>query len=102
MIRFSRLFDKGQVFVRCSENEDEQRELDTLVREVTSICNTTKRTGLWIVADFEVDLKKVVVTSLEKKIEITNEDILILRAELNVEIFKRQMEITNSQGDPNA
>ncbi|MCR4263967.1 MAG: hypothetical protein NUV98_04595 [Candidatus Roizmanbacteria bacterium] len=82
MIRFSRLFDKGQVFVRCSENEDEQRELNTLVREVTSICNTTKRTGLWIVADFEVDLKKVVVTSLEKKVELNSDEIRVLQAEV--------------------
>lgn len=91
MIRFSHIFDKGQVFVRCPESDEEQSELDTLVQQVTYICSMTKNTGLWIVIEFQAGLRKVVVTSLEKKVEISSTDITVLQTE----VLKR------SQGDCN-
>lgn len=92
MIRFSHTFSRGTVFVRCPENVEEEKQLNTLVQEVDMICRMTKNTGLWIVAEFQTGLKKAVVTSLKEKIEINSDEILTLQTEV----------LKYSQGDPNA
>ena len=91
MIRFRHSFNKGVVFVRCPENAEEEKQLNTLVQEVNMICGMTKKTHLWIVAEFRVGSQKVVATSLEEKVEIDSSDIATLQAE----VMKR------SQGDCN-
>lgn len=78
MIRFSHTFNKGRVFVKCSENAEEEKELNTLAQEVNMICGMTKKTHLWIVAEFQVGLRKVVVTSLEEKVAVNDNDLVTL------------------------
>lgn len=82
MINFSNTFRNGRVFVSCSENVDEEKQLDTLVKDVNTICGMTKNTGLWIVVEFKVNLKKVVVMSLKERVDINENDISVLKAEL--------------------
>lgn len=91
MIRFSHTLSRGVVFVRYPENVEEEKQLNTLVHEVQMICEMTKKTGLWIVAEFQVGLKKAVVTSLKEKVEINSDDIRTLQAEV----------VKRSQGDCN-
>jgi len=90
MIRFSHVLSSGVVFVRCPENVEEEKQLNTLVHEVNMICGMTKNTGLWIVAEFQVDFKKILVTSLKEKVEINSADIAVLQIEVTAAMAKSQ------------
>lgn len=93
MITISHVFSKGRVFVSYPETIEEEKQLQTLVQEVTMICKMTKNTGLWIVTEFEVDSKKAVAMSLKEKVEITDTDISLLHAGVVVEISKKVVKI---------
>ena len=82
MITFSHTSRKGVVYVRCSENKDEENQLKVLASEVRMICNMTKKTGLWIVDEFEMNSAAVIITSLERLIEIENRDIEAIKEKL--------------------
>jgi len=65
----------GEVYVRFSKTIQEEKELVNLAREVEFICKMGKKTGLWISGEFFFDDHKILLTSLEQKVEVSPTDL---------------------------
>lgn len=71
------------IFVSCSENEEERKQLETLVRETEYICSTGVKTGLWIVSHWICNGHMVAIMSLREKATLDDKDILYIQHETN-------------------
>ncbi|KKU13074.1 MAG: hypothetical protein A3J06_03480 [Candidatus Moranbacteria bacterium RIFCSPLOWO2_02_FULL_48_19] len=80
MIKVCHQIGKQFVFASYPENDVEERDLQGLVRETKYLHSICDRVGLWILAEFQLNSRTVVVTSINDKADLGESDLVSLQA----------------------
>lgn len=68
------------VFAHYPQNDTEEKELRTLVREVAYINrDRIQGCGLWILKEMELDGRSIIVTSVNQKVELDESNLVQFR-----------------------
>ncbi|HAO64665.1 TPA: hypothetical protein DCQ44_01650 [Candidatus Taylorbacteria bacterium] len=89
MIVFPRQCGSKTVYVRFSENKDEDKQLEILVREVEVVCRISKNTGLHIVHSTCCAGRRLIITSLRQKEEISAKDLAGIKEEVERKVQEK-------------
>jgi len=85
MIRFEYKAENGRVYVHQAASPEDKARLKTLLRETEIVCQIVGekgKTGLRIVDSFDLDGQFLLIVSLEKKVELSEEELELIKGQV--------------------